>query len=278
MCGGGPVACPACPYAPNGDLAAFCRTDLCGLVEVSKDVISECNTDADCVVRRSGCCDCPSPNPADYIALATSGTAEYTAQLCGQAFGCDCANNAPPPGLGATCNPATKHCQVVEGKPSCPTTPPLPGTSCVEPPSGVCEYGNSLVIGCRQHYTCNFGSWQLQTGQACSPVDPVGVNGCPPTTSVNGQVCGKDGQVCALPASAVCECASCGGGGPCTFPPKWECASPPGGLCPNLAPDTGQPCGSAGAICNYGAPCSQTSAVRQCSGGVWVNLAIACEG
>jgi hypothetical protein len=279
VCGGGPIACPACASAPNNDLAAFCRTEECGLVEVSKDVISSCNTDADCVLRRAGCCDCPSPNADDYIALATAGAPEYTAQLCGQGYGCDCAGNSPPPGLAATCNPSTKHCQVAKGTTlACPTAAPLQGTACTPPASGVCEYGTSLVIGCRQHYTCVFGSWQLQTGQYCPPIDNVGVNGCPPVTSASGQACFKEGQVCALPGSSVCDCTACGGGGPCMTTPTWECAGPPGGGCPNLAPDTGQTCAAPGIVCSYGAPCSLTSATRQCSGGVWVDLPVACEG
>jgi hypothetical protein len=115
-CSGGDQACPACAGQPNPDLTAVCRKQTCQAVDVSTDdALSGCNADTDCVLRYANtCCEpCGGAPAGELIALSTSGSAEYRANVCRPDSGaCSRCLVAYPPLVKATCNPQTKHCEV----------------------------------------------------------------------------------------------------------------------------------------------------------------------
>lgn len=118
---GGTDACVQCEAPPNPDLAAFCipdsgEVDACGVVEISKDKVSACSVDDDCMMHLAACCDCGTGTPDQYVALAKSGMLTYEKNLCGPGGqGCTlgCVGQHPA-GYAATCDPATKHCKVTK--------------------------------------------------------------------------------------------------------------------------------------------------------------------
>lgn len=273
-CPGG-QGCPACFMETSKDLLGVCRASTCQAIEVSKDAISACGVDADCVVR-AGCCDCQlSTEKSAYTAVSKAGLAEYTANACGAGVDCGCPSPSVPK-FKAVCG-ATKHCEVVPagGVSACPAIPPSGGGAC--PSVGLeCEYGESLIASCRVRATCGAAGWMVQLAK-CPATHPAGQDGCPSSVSANGSACDPklEGQVCDMGGSASCLCSSCLGG-PCSQSPRWGCAAAPAAPCPALAPNAGQPCPSEGAACNYGVICSTTGARKLCKGGVWVNDLIAC--
>ena len=272
--------CPGCASQPNANLAAFCRASQCGVVEIASDEVSLCATDSDCEMHRAQCCDCGTAPPDQYVALNGAQVGAYEAQICGPnvgGCGSDCAS-AHPPGYGATCNPATKHCQVTKtvAKTGCPPQVPT-GGACALPNGTTCEYGDSPVVSCREHAICLGGVWSFPPS-VCPVLGKGGENGCLADPSQSGSKCPTNGQVCDLAGDILCECNSCLGG-PCMQFPVWGCSSPVAPGCPAVAPDTGQPCAlQEGQSCNYGAMCSSTMAVRICKGGVWFDQAVACAG
>ena len=271
--------CPACFMETSKDLLGVCRTGSCSAIEISKDTISACATDADCVLRTPGdCCNCGgATEKSAYVAVSTAGMTEYLANACADQSGvCGCPA-PPPPKFKAQCG-ATKHCEVVAVTPAvgCPATVPASGAAC--PAKGLdCEYGESLIPSCRTHAICEGnGKWSVAAVK-CQSTSPAGQNGCPSDVSASGSMCDPklEGKVCDMGGSATCLCSSCLGG-PCMQLPRWGCASAPALPCPALAPNQGQPCPSEGAICNYGVICSSTGARKLCKGGVWENDLIAC--
>jgi hypothetical protein len=110
----GAVACPGCAVQENPNFQAICRTGGCVAVDVSKDQLSACTTNADCQLRYAACCE-PCDAPATgLIAIARSQSAAYAQAVCDPAADCmGCAGPvAYPSGKRAVCN-ATKHCSVL---------------------------------------------------------------------------------------------------------------------------------------------------------------------
>ncbi len=275
VCPGG-VGCPACFAETSKDLLAVCRGDACRAIEVSKDSMSACDVDGDCVVR-SGCCGCQaSDQKSAYTAVSKAGLAEYSANACAGG-GEDCACPEPAPKFAAVCG-ASKHCEVVAllGGGPCPTSAPSGGAPCPKPGLS-CEYGDSVVASCRTRATCSPGGWQVLTPK-CQPTHPAGQDGCPSSVAASGSLCDPklEGQVCDMGGGASCLCGSCLGG-PCSANARWGCASPPVAPCPPAAPNAGQPCQPEGLACSYGVSCSSTGARKVCGGaGLWVNEDVAC--
>ncbi len=119
VCNDPTPACPKCPSATNPDLLAACALGpgKCVVVEVSKNPLSLCQTDADCKLRAPQCCSCGEVPASGLVAIAKSLENAYTKEL-----GCenvDCAPCAEPPtvpaGVKAVCELGTHHCKVSGG-------------------------------------------------------------------------------------------------------------------------------------------------------------------
>jgi hypothetical protein len=116
-CSGGDQPCPACAAMPNPELVAVCRAKTCQAVDVSvDDALSGCARDEDCVLRYANtCCEpCSGGLFRDLIALSVTGVEEYRANVCRPNEGaCSRCLVEYPPAVKATCNLATKHCEVL---------------------------------------------------------------------------------------------------------------------------------------------------------------------
>ncbi len=100
-------ACPDCIATTLPYYAALCRNG-CEVVDIRKDIVSDCSTDSDCRLRwGSGCCEaCNDSNPNDLVAVAKGD--DYL--LCGNAAPPCCAPAPYPPDALSVCNAG--HCQV----------------------------------------------------------------------------------------------------------------------------------------------------------------------
>jgi hypothetical protein len=139
--------------------------------------------------------------------------------------------------------------------PSCPSGEPSVGSACADV-SGLCGYGESQYGGCRSVYSCDSGVWKRdarfpgecpsQTQDYC-PEDPT-ADGLPCIVSDVGS-----GVPCEFPEGIGCYCV-----GAHNFPGEqgsWECyAPPPNGDCPEVLPNFGEGCPTAGLQCRYGTP------------------------
>ena len=270
--------CPGCMSKLNPNLAAVCRAQKCGMVDVRTDEMSACTSDADCMLRYSDCCEpCGAGTPDMLIALNAGQLGSYLGQVCGPMDGgCPPCVPSYPPDYVAFC--ASGHCRVAQVQSGgCPSQP----TSGACSQEGLtCTWGDDPRIACRTSATCKGGAWQWYPQPYCAPLPPAGVAGCPKELGVNGLSCqGLEGTICdmsALGPGALCVCDPCVGGGPCTQWGRWWCAPPPAG-CPPYAPNENQLCNSPGQSCIYGACGTDVSAGRSCSSqSLWVDVPVAC--
>lgn len=113
VCGGGAVACPECaPLIPDDSVQAWCVASRCKAVDVRKEPVSACATDADCILRHSPCCEPCEENPYDLVALNQTQIEAYRKNVCSGDETCyRCAARYPADAF-AVCDPATKHCRV----------------------------------------------------------------------------------------------------------------------------------------------------------------------
>jgi hypothetical protein len=113
VCGDGPVACPACaPLIPDNSVQAWCVDSRCKAIDVRKEPVSVCSTDADCMLRHSPCCEPCDENPYDLVALNKTQIEAYRKNVCTGDETCwKCAARYPADSF-AVCDPATKHCRV----------------------------------------------------------------------------------------------------------------------------------------------------------------------
>lgn len=126
VCGPTPPPCPGCAVLKLDDsIQAVCRfggggggggapAGKCTAIDVRKEPVSACETDADCMLRASSCCDVCAPTRDQIIALASTAVPAWRAQVCVGDEVCPRCISVPPPGIAAQCDPATKHCRVVD--------------------------------------------------------------------------------------------------------------------------------------------------------------------
>jgi hypothetical protein len=113
VCGPDPVGCPDCaPLIPDGSIQAWCVANRCKPIDVKKEPVSNCNTDADCVLRHAPCCEPCDENPYDLVALNPSQVMAYRAMVCVGDEACPRCAARYPADTSAVCDPATKHCRV----------------------------------------------------------------------------------------------------------------------------------------------------------------------
>jgi hypothetical protein len=108
----GAFPCPRCPSAPAPNLIATCDTGRCAEHDVRQLPLSECNADADCVLRTRDCCECGGA--ADFgslIAVRADSRNDYAALVCEVDFGCPECEPVYPTDIEAYCE-TDGHCAV----------------------------------------------------------------------------------------------------------------------------------------------------------------------
>lgn len=106
-CEGG-TGCPECYEETSPALVATCRDHRCRLVDLGRSPITACETDADCALTHSGCCDCGSPGP---IAVRRGRERAYRRLICGAGPVSCLACIGPPLSGSASC--VSGHCVAV---------------------------------------------------------------------------------------------------------------------------------------------------------------------
>ncbi len=107
------VPCPGCAVAENPNLQAVCRTGACVAIDLTKDALSACASNADCELHYASCCGSCGPTDVGLIALAKSQVNAYSQAICSPLIDCaPCPGPIQyPAGKRAVCD-ATKHCVV----------------------------------------------------------------------------------------------------------------------------------------------------------------------
>jgi hypothetical protein len=145
----------------------------------------------------------------------------------------------------------------------CPSMEPTSGEPCGVASAGVrCTYGDSVAANCRDVWTCTSGAW---SGMKASCPPPTAV--CPTEPAPN-EPCTGMGVECVYDPASVCYCGC--GGGACSLPYHWQCSGPPTTPgCPPTVPNDGTACSQDKLECTYGAPCTPTNAIVDCTDGYW---------
>ena len=113
VCGPDPVGCPECaPAIFDGSVQAWCIKAKCRAIDVRKESVAVCNSDADCMLRHAPCCEGCDENPFDLVALNKAQTSGYRASVCSGDETCSKCLVRYPADASAVCDPATKHCRV----------------------------------------------------------------------------------------------------------------------------------------------------------------------
>jgi len=107
----GGFGCPECAGMADPNLQAFCRGGSCVFVEVPKDDVSACATDADCELAQGVCCG-PCGGELTLTAVAKTKVSEFMSQICDPRADCAGCPVPSPTKSVAKCDPSTKHCYV----------------------------------------------------------------------------------------------------------------------------------------------------------------------
>jgi hypothetical protein len=164
---------------------------------------------------------------------------------------------------------------------NCPPTPPDIASPC-EWENLPCTYGDDPISSCRTTTTCTAGRWEdssaecLKTPEGyCPPEIPSG--SCEPLDERGEPARYGDGRIpCVYGQGTYCYCVHCPEGD-CSVGTSWECIQPPPDLlCPELLPNFGEFCATAGLTCAYGDACRE-GGVRVCRDGVWYPRSVDCS-
>jgi hypothetical protein len=139
--------------------------------------------------------------------------------------------------------------------PVCPAVPPPDLAPCSARNGEVCTFGDSVSPECRTKVLCyKPDDFAFLGGHAEVTTLPCEASpACPTSKPAEGDPCAQEGAVCEYPgAGAVCACVPCSSTGCDASPSQWQCAAPPGGPCPALAPNQGVACTAADLECLYG--------------------------
>ncbi len=107
------VGCPGCFAQQDPTLIATCVAGNCEVVDLRTDSVSTCNTDSQCRVRASECCECgASTDPQHLIAISSTSGGRIETLLCDPEFGCPECAPVYPDNVRAECG-MDGHCQAV---------------------------------------------------------------------------------------------------------------------------------------------------------------------
>jgi hypothetical protein len=113
LCGPLPQPCPAiaCEQAPAYVLP-FCIEGRCEAIDIRKDKLTSCGTEAECRLRWGTTCCEPCGTPPLAMLVAVNSQVSYDQSVCGSNFGCpDCVTGPYPTNARALCN-TDHHCSV----------------------------------------------------------------------------------------------------------------------------------------------------------------------
>ncbi len=164
-----------------------------------------------------------------------------------------------------------------EASPVCPVSNPEASSPC-EQDGLKCSYGTSLVAYCREYFECVDHVWTTTQSSCVSQTE-----GFCPSTPQPEQACvvGRINSFvpCEYPGAVVCYCLGnpvgrMGAAG------EWECyGPPPNGNCPEVLPNLGDGCSTAGQFCEYGVVgqgCDAPYASVYCRQGAWESAGEVC--
>ncbi len=107
-----PVPCPKCATTRNPDLVATCRVSHCEVFDVRLDPVSACETDGECRLRVSGCCECGGSTLSwDLIAINSGREARYAELTCDRGGSCPACAPIYPTDVEAYCG-VDRHCDI----------------------------------------------------------------------------------------------------------------------------------------------------------------------
>jgi hypothetical protein len=141
-----------------------------------------------------------------------------------------------------------------------------------------CEVGSDPSLACDSTFVCGgAGAWTLASS---SDGGIVCTNQCAASYTEQQALtgtCAPDGRMCAF-AQGTCLCVPPGqaqvDGGPVTQSSQWQCVDLASG-CTFPRPRLGDPCGTPGQRCNYGA-CIGGVALECSAGGWWKQSLVPC--
>ncbi|MGZ3422938.1 MAG: hypothetical protein ACXVEF_05970 [Polyangiales bacterium] len=105
------TGCPACFMRQDPFLQAFCTSGRCEAIDLHGDALTECATDADCVLRYESCCGRCDASPEGLIALRVDRISSYREKVCAPSATCPECVTRYPDSARPVCD-ATKHCNV----------------------------------------------------------------------------------------------------------------------------------------------------------------------
>lgn len=104
------AVCPGCPTGIDKSLMAFCESGTCKPIDLRTHPFSMCDSDDDCVLRTSECCECGG-DTSNPITINEASRSDYASVVCKPSTGCpECAPVYPA--VKPICDPTTKHCVV----------------------------------------------------------------------------------------------------------------------------------------------------------------------
>ncbi|MBI5534809.1 MAG: hypothetical protein HY898_18935 [Deltaproteobacteria bacterium] len=116
ICASWPVSCEPCLEPANPNLAAFCESGACIVVDIPLHAVSACTASADCILQVAGCCPTCKPSSDQIVAVNKGQVAAYQGQMCNPDYDYGCPGCIPefPPWVAAAC--VNGHCMVVSAQ------------------------------------------------------------------------------------------------------------------------------------------------------------------
>jgi hypothetical protein len=101
-------ACPPCAPVLDPSFRPTCSDGMCDVVDVRALELSACNSDTDCALRVTDCCECGG-DLTSLIAIRADAGASYAELVCDPAQACDLCAPVYPTDVEAFCA-ADGHC------------------------------------------------------------------------------------------------------------------------------------------------------------------------
>jgi hypothetical protein len=100
-CEGASMSCPDCFQETDPSLIATCQANECRVVALTREPVTACNTDVDCVLRPAQCCE---SGASSFLAVRSDSVDQLDRLLCGEEpVACPECIGRPPEGLLARC-------------------------------------------------------------------------------------------------------------------------------------------------------------------------------
>lgn len=108
-----PEPCPECPEAPNPWLVASCQFGTCAAFDMAQEPATACQTDADCKIRTTDCCECGGDSSrGGIIAINAAREGMFADLVCDNGQICGACQPIYPDEASAVCG-TSGHCEIV---------------------------------------------------------------------------------------------------------------------------------------------------------------------